>query len=150
MNKSLKVLVPIDFSRHSLETLEFALSVQCLANAAYVLVHVVVSGEVETFANLGSEPADAQAHRLEEAHAKLEEEAERCRTKNAGLNIECRVASGVPFHEICRLADEENIQLIVIGTHGRTGLSHLLIGSTAERVVQHASCPVLSIKPRVL
>jgi nucleotide-binding universal stress UspA family protein len=40
--------------------------------------------------------------------------------------------------------------LIVIGTHGRTGLSHLLIGSTAERVVQHASCPVLSIKPQVL
>jgi nucleotide-binding universal stress UspA family protein len=150
MKKRLKILVPFDFSRHSRETLDFALSLQDFADPDYVLVHVVASGEVETFATLGGEPADAHARRIEEAFASLEEEAGRCRAQNAGLKIECRVASGVPFHEICRLADEENIQLIVIGTHGRTGLSHLLIGSTAERVVQHASCPVLSIKPRVL
>ena len=63
--------------------------------------------------------------------------------------IEAHVRAGVPFQEICYFAEQTLIQLIVVGTHGRSGLAHLLIGSTAERVVQHARCPVLSIKPRI-
>lgn len=148
--KKLKVLVPVDFSSHSLNTLESALSLREYADAEFYLLHVLASGEVETFANLGGEPGEAHERRMAEAAASLEREVERCRAKAPDLKISSQVAFGVPFKEICRLADEENFQLIVIGTHGRTGLSHLLIGSTAERVVQHASCPVLSIKPPVL
>ena len=150
MADTLKILVPIDFSTHSLATLDFALSLTDLVDAAYVLLYVVISGEVETFASLGGEPEETHVRRMGEAAAKLEEEVERSRLKRPGIAIESRVVSGVPFKEICRLADEESFHLIVIGTHGRTGLSHLLIGSTAERVVQHAPCPVLSIKPGVL
>jgi len=53
---------------------------------------------------------------------------------------------GTPWHAICAYARDKAIDLIVIATHGRTGLSHVLIGSTAERVVQHAPCPVLTVK----
>lgn len=148
--KSLKILVPFDFSRHSQETLNFVLGLRELCDLSVVLLHVVPAGEVETFAELGGESAAVTARRIEEARVELEKEAERRRQEMPGLTLACRVAAGVPFKEICRLAEEEKFQLIVIGTHGRTGLSHLLIGSTAERVVQHASCPVLSIKPRVL
>ena len=147
MADPLKILAPIDFSPHSLATLDFALSLTDLVHAAYVLLYVVVSGEVETFASLGGEPEEALARHKEEAARRLSEEMERRRLKNPEVSMEPRVASGVPFKEICRIADEEGFHLIVIGTHGRTGLSHLLIGSTAERVVQHASCPVLSINP---
>ena len=150
MQKNLKILIPVDFSRHSLETLRFALSLREYFAATYVLLHVVAAGEAETFATLGGESSEVQNRRLGEALAELEREAERRRQEIPGIEMACRVAVGVPFKEICRLADEENFQLIVIGTHGRTGLSHLLIGSTAERVVQHASCPVLSVKPQVL
>lgn len=149
MAGTLKILVPIDFSPHSLATLDFALSLTDFVDAVYVLLYVVVSGEVETFAYLGGEPEGTLARRMEEAAARLEEEAERSRLKRPGVTIESRVATGVPFKEICHFAEEESFHLIVIGTHGRTGLSHLLIGSTAERVVQHASCPVLSVKPGV-
>lgn len=150
MPKKLKILVPFDFSRHSHETLRFALSLREYFDAEFVLVHVVAAGEAETFATLGGESGEMQNRRIAEAQGELEREVERRCQEIAGIELTCRVVVGVPFKEICRLAEEENFQLIAIGTHGRTGLAHLLIGSTAERVVQHASCPVLSIKPQVL
>jgi nucleotide-binding universal stress UspA family protein len=150
MPKTLKILVPVDFSRHSLETLRYATTLRNYFAASYVLLHVVAAGEAEAFATLGGESDEVQSRRAAEALAELEREAERRRQDVPSLELTCRVVVGVPFKEICRLAEEENFQLIVIGTHGRTGLSHLLIGSTAERVVQHASCPVLSVKPQVL
>jgi nucleotide-binding universal stress UspA family protein len=56
------------------------------------------------------------------------------------------VVVGTPWYEICRYARDAEIDLIVIATHGATGLRHLLMGSTAERVVQHATAPVLAVK----
>lgn len=61
-------------------------------------------------------------------------------------NFETLVATGVPYEEIMRVAAEEDISLIIIGTHGRTGLDHLIFGSTAERVVRSAPCPVMTIR----
>lgn len=59
----------------------------------------------------------------------------------------CRhVAVGTPYVEIVRYADEHHIDLIILGTHGRTGLQHVLMGSVAERVLRQATCPVLTIR----
>ena len=64
------------------------------------------------------------------------------------LKIHRVVRTGNPFVEIVRYAREENIDLIVLGTHGRTGLVHVLLGSVAERVVRQAGCPVLTVRPK--
>lgn len=65
----------------------------------------------------------------------------------AGLEgVTASVVSGVPYREIVRVARESNADLIVIGTHGRTGVEHVLFGSTAEKVVRNAQCPVLTIR----
>ena len=61
-------------------------------------------------------------------------------------SITSAVVVGVPWYEICRYARDHQIDLIVIATHGATGMKHLLMGSMAERVVQHASAPVLAVK----
>jgi nucleotide-binding universal stress UspA family protein len=61
-------------------------------------------------------------------------------------DVEKMVVRGVPFVEIIRTAKEKNADLIVIGTHGRTGIDHMLFGSTAEKVVRKASCPVLTVR----
>ena len=61
-------------------------------------------------------------------------------------NYESMVVSGTPFLEIIRTAKEKEVDLIVVGTHGRTGLDHILFGSTAEKVVRQAPCPVLSVR----
>lgn len=63
-----------------------------------------------------------------------------------GLQVQPLVLNGVPFVEIVRCARDREADLIVLGTHGRSGLAHLLIGSVAERVVRKAPCPVLTVK----
>lgn len=150
MKTPLKILVPLDFSNYSQETLDFALSLKDHFSASYGLLHVVAAGDVENFSNLGLPPDEVLAGRVEAAREKLEQQASACRQRLPGVEVSVSVLAGVPYKEICSFADEQNFQMIVIGTHGRTGLSHLLIGSTTERVVQHSSCPVLSIKPRIV
>ncbi|MEX0585155.1 MAG: universal stress protein [Pirellulales bacterium] len=65
-----------------------------------------------------------------------------------GLQITREVRVGTPFLEIVRYARDIDADLIVIGTHGRSGLAHVLLGSTAEKVVRKASCPVLTVRPQ--
>jgi nucleotide-binding universal stress UspA family protein len=60
--------------------------------------------------------------------------------------VEKIIVRGVPFVEIIKTAKDRNVDLIVIGTHGRTGIDHMLFGSTAEKVVRKAPCPVLTVR----
>ncbi|KIH76724.1 hypothetical protein GFER_10635 [Geoalkalibacter ferrihydriticus DSM 17813] len=150
MKKSLKILVPIDFSKHSLETLRFALTLRDYFDPTFFLLYVVVDGEFEYFTQMSGTPREEQRRQMQAALSQLEQEAQRIREIVPDARVEATVLTGTPFKEICRYAEQQSVQLIVIGTHGRTGLSHLLIGSTAERVVQQASCPVLSVKPSIL
>jgi nucleotide-binding universal stress UspA family protein len=99
MPKNLKILVPVDFSRHSLETLRFALSLRDYFAATYVLLHVVPAGEAETFATLGGESSEVQTRRVSETLAELEREAERRRQEVPGIELACRVTIGVPLRK---------------------------------------------------
>ena len=67
--------------------------------------------------------------------------------QQATIEVTRSVVVGSPFRKIIETAEAEHVDLIVMATHGRTGLSHLLIGSVAERVVRTAPCPVLTIRP---
>ena len=67
------------------------------------------------------------------------------RAEKPGVAITTTVVIGSPFHDICKIAEQSKSDLIVVGSHGRTGLSHVLLGSVAERVVRHAPCPVLVV-----
>ena len=152
MDHPTKIMVPVDFSRHSAETLRFALKLGQIFPANYLLLHVVPFDDGDAYLPFpGPTEDESEARRrLQEAEKELQRQKSLLIREHPELKVEIRVRTGVPFREICRCAEEENVRLIVIGTHGRTGLSHLLIGSTAERVVQHASCPVLTIKPHIV
>ncbi|MGE0824902.1 MAG: universal stress protein [Candidatus Binatia bacterium] len=137
-----KIVVPVDFSDHSEKALEWALTLAQARNTPLVLCHVIARPPMEW---LGRSSLDE--HKIEDG---LRAEAEkRLQAQTARQAIPIRsvvVYGGPPATEICRLAEEEQADLIVMGTQGKTGLSHLLMGSVAERVVRHAPCPVLTVR----
>ena len=89
---------------------------------------------------------------LDELYKEMEKNAkaelEKCFTEEMRIckDVEHVVLKGTPYEEISRFAEENKIDLIVIGTHGRKGLDRMLFGSTAEQVVRHAPCPVLTVR----
>lgn len=141
-----RILVPIDFSEHAPPVIEWAGMLAEEHGSELVLLHAyhlpVEFQQVEG-AYL---PQDFWQSVKSEAEENLEAHAEALRKR--GLNVTVVVREGYPATVIEDEAAEQDIDLVVIGTHGLSGLKHLLLGSIAERVVQKAPCPVLTIKLR--
>jgi nucleotide-binding universal stress UspA family protein len=142
-----RILVPTDFSDPSAEALATAIALAQPAGALVDLVHVAVEA---SFAlpppiDVATVPIDLTGV-LERVTDGLRVEAERVRA--AGLPCETAMLVGRPDAEIVARATSTGAELIVMGTHGRSGLAHALLGSVAERVVQHAPCPVLIMPKR--
>jgi len=147
MLKFKKFLVPTDFSGCSRNALEYGISLAGKCSAKIFLLHVI---DVNQF------PPDLVLHHLslepEKMEKALEAEAENSmkklitRIKRARIPFTSMVRSGNPYSEIVSFAGEAKIDLIIMGTHGRTGIVHALLGSTAEKVVRQAPCPVLTVK----
>ena len=93
--------------------------------------------------------AELSQHFFEQAETALRKEVQSCSgyCETSGLKCRGEVRSGVVFEEIVAYAEEMDADLIVMSTHGRSGLSHVLLGSVAERVVRRAPCPVMTIRP---
>lgn len=137
------VLVPVDFSEPSLEALEFALPLLKQFGANLHLVHVLEP--TYPLASVAAFPLIVS--RLEEGkrvRRHLKDVAKKFGIELRSENI--HALRGRPFEEICRLAREWSVDLIVTATRGNTGLKHLVLGSTAERVVRYSPCPVLIVR----
>ena len=134
------VLVPIDFSEPSLEAIEFALPLLKQFGADLHLVHVFEPDY--PLASMAAMPLivpELEVGKRVRRH--LKDVAKKYSVALRRENIHAR--RGRPFEEICRLARDRDIDLIVTSTRGNTGLKHLALGSTAERVVRYSPCPVL-------
>jgi nucleotide-binding universal stress UspA family protein len=143
------ILVPTDFSECGNYALSCAASLARTFKASIVCVHVI-EPIVPTVGYSGmSEPlpiADISEQLEDSAERELPKLAE-C-DECAGLDIEEVIVHGEAASEIVQVAKDREIDLIVISSHGRTGLGRILFGSTAEAVVRHAPCPVLVVKPK--
>ena len=143
------ILVPIDFSEHSTKTVHYAARLALRFNSSMKLLHVF---EIPDYAAVhykqqfrGATQIEAQIQ-VAELEARENLAAFERRLLNKGIKVEAYLRVGYAFDEIVTVAKHFDIDLIVIGSHGHTGLLHLLLGSTAERVVEHAPCPVLVVK----
>jgi len=134
-----KILFPTDFSTTSDAALEHATTLAREGGARLLIVHIeeppAAYGGGEMYYGL-PEPDNAALLKMLEAVVPADPQ----------VPYEHRMLTGEPAGEIVRLADEENVDLIVMATHGRTGLRRLLMGSVAEAVVRRAKCPVLTFK----
>ncbi len=143
------VLLPTDGSECSGKALGYALSFAKQYDARVVAVHVIDQRWEEqarlALAEVGQDMAQRiREGRKEEGQRILRDVADAA--ERSGVSVESVIVTGIPFEEIVRLAKELPADLIIMGTHGRTGMSHLLLGSVAERVVRSAPCPVLSVR----
>lgn len=133
------ILVPLDFSRASIQALKYTIPLAKEFGATIHLIHVQPVDELTAIENAGGlmlSCADSIAlmqDRLSEA----------LRGEGGFWPDNCHVMSGRPFEEICKLAGRIEADLIVLPTRGLGRLKHVLLGSTAERVIRYASCPVL-------
>ena len=140
-----RILVPVDFSASSRRTLRAALPFARQFGAKLRLVYVIEPMLLPENLMLAVPELPAIGVDLvADAQKRLDQLAEK--EIPAEFRLPSQVRVGRPFDEIIRVADEERVDLIVISTHGYTGLKHVLMGSTAERVVRHASCPVLTLR----
>jgi len=141
-----KILVPIDFSKTSETALPWAASLAAESNAELILLHVVEKFPIDYV--LGRELMNETITPLmKQAEAELKRMAGSL-SKSTGANVSAVVRDGKPFEEICSAAQKLSADLIALTTRGHTGLKRVWLGSTAERVVRHAFCPVLVVRER--
>lgn len=133
------VLVPLDFSRASIQALKYAISLAKEFESTIHLVHVQHSEELTAIENAGGLMLSCM-----DAIALMQDRLSEALPKKMPFWPEnCHVVSGRPFEEICKLARQIKADLIVLPTRGLGTLKHIVLGSTAERVVRYAPCPVL-------
>ena len=140
-----KILFATDFSEGSSNSLPYAVSIAKKYGAKLYFVHVIydiakTSGSYVPHVSLD------ELYKDMEKNAKVE--LEKCFIEEMKLlkDVERVVLKGTPYEEISSFAEENKIDLIVLGTHGRKGLDRMLFGSTAEQVVRLAPCPVLTVR----
>lgn len=145
MTKLDRILVPMDFSENSKAALQYARGLAEQFGAEVHLLHVISNDTTMAIGSDGffsvsdsvmQEIRDAVTRQLQESAATIQ---------NSVKQVVQETREGAPFAEIVQYAKSNDIDMIVLGTHGRTGISHLLIGSVAEKVVRKARCPVLTI-----
>lgn len=141
-----KILVPTDFSKLSLSAVEYASMIFELQSPKIYLMHVL---ENVQRTNSNKSRKDSIKTNLEnERNAKKQLHQITSQLLSTCGDVEEVVCYGEPFREIVRFAQDSKIDLIVISTHGRTGIAHVLLGSVAEKVVRYSAIPVLTVKPR--
>ena len=134
-----KIVVPVDFSKAGHVAISYAASFANRFKASLILTHVIqriyYADEFSYLQINTREMSQRVTKDLRTLKMRLP----------ASLKVEIEVRKGAPFREIIAVAKEAHADLIIMATHGYTGLKHTFLGSTAERVVRHASCPVLVV-----
>jgi nucleotide-binding universal stress UspA family protein len=140
------ILVPIDFSVHSKNALKYAVPLAEKFKASLHLVYVVEPTIYPADLGFGQVVLPGVEEELRE---KGGEELQSLMEKEIGGRVKssCAVRTGNPHQEILREAEELGVALIVVATHGHSGVEHMLFGSTADRIVRNAKCPVLTVRP---
>ena len=139
------ILAPTDFSTHAEHALKYAGELAKNLKAKMYVLHVA------EYSNVGGDPDATELlipNYIPELEKKGKDQLDQItrRLREVGVDAHSVFVAGRAYQDIARMAKELNVDLIVLGTHGRTGFSHLFFGSTAEKVVRLCPCPVLTVK----
>jgi nucleotide-binding universal stress UspA family protein len=141
-----KILVPVDFSEYTDEIVTFADEIARRFDASVHVIHVVPT--MDYFAPYESFMAAEYTETMQKGvEAEIDKKLDAVASMITGAAVTKAIRTGSASVEIIDYAESIGAELIVMGTHGRGGLEHILMGSVAEKVVRKSSCPVLTIRP---
>lgn len=146
MNSDIKkILVPIDFSDYSRSALKYAVNFCKNCNAEMILIYVVEPVIYPPDFSMGQIAIPSVNSEWDE---RARQELDKLAKEEIPSTVQVKtvIKTGKPFVEIVETASELDVDLIIIATHGRSGVEHILFGSTAEKVVRKAPCPVLTLR----
>jgi len=140
-----KVLYPTDFSEASRKALPYLLGLKGAGLKEVVLLHVVDRREIDVLTPyspyLEKDPVKIMFQRAEEDARTMATELE-----EGGITVKVRLEEGVPFEEILRVEEEEDVSLVILGSHGKSAIERMLLGSVSEKVVRKSKRPVLIVR----
>lgn len=139
------ILVPTDFSAASKKALDYADALAATFHSRVTLIHVIEPMVLPPeYGYLPPYSPEDEALQVDAVRKQLLEKASGL---DSARQTEVVVRVGRPWHEVVNAVGDLGADLLVITTHGRTGLRHMLMGSVAEKIVRHATCPVLVVRP---
>jgi len=140
-----KILYPTDFSDVSKKALAYLKRLKDAGAKEIVILHVIDERKIEAIALYGTGGSLVFIKKMEQEARKeviaIEEELKKC-----GFEAKARIEAGIPLREILRVEEEEKVSLIIIGSHGKTNIREMFLGSVSEKVIRRAKNPVLVIK----
>jgi len=148
MIKIKNILLPTDFSSLSLSVSEYAVNLAEQYSAKLHILHVLEkTPPILTIRSLDLSEEKIIKTIEQDAQKRIENVVKKIK-KNKSIEVEAVIRKGIDFEEIIKYSEKSKIDLIVIATHGRTGIMHTLLGSVAEKVIRLSKIPVLVSKPR--
>lgn len=147
-----RILYPTDFSDCSKKALEYVKKLKEAGTMEVIVLHVIDEREIETasttIAWLGETVEEYEEQLINEMRSSAEEKLNAINEElaSAGIKANVRLLRGMPFKEILRIAETEDISLIVIGSHGKSSVEEMLLGSVSDKVIRKSERPVLVVK----
>jgi universal stress protein A len=140
-----KILVATDFSEHSLVALKYTSALAEAFRADVLVCHVLERPDfLAQLPPVGEGYFPPNLPEIQEKQARIHTEQQLAQTGLSNARVVIRV--GTPYLEVVNTAKEENVDLVIVGTHGRSAIAQLLLGAVAEKVVRLAPCPVLTVR----
>ena len=140
-----KILFPTDFTEGALAAMPYATDMAKSFGARLYLIHVIYDMSVTTGLHVPHVSLDAMYEEMQKG-AEREIGKFGAEIREGLKDVETQVLRGVPYEEILKFARDNAIDMIIMGTHGRSGLDRVIFGSTAEKVVRYSECPVLTVR----
>jgi nucleotide-binding universal stress UspA family protein len=140
-----KILYPTDFSDVSKKALGYLVQLKDAGTKEIVVLHVIDERGIDAISRYGSGSAETIIGRIEKEAWEEGKKIEK-KLRQSGLTVKVRIEMGVPLKEILKVEEEEKVSAIVIGSHGKTNLEEMFLGSVSEKVIRQSKSPILIVK----
>ena len=143
-----KILYPTDFSDVSKKALDYLKQLKEAGAQEVIVLHIIDTREVESIARYGEVSMNLEKglEKKMEERVKQEITAIEAELKRSGFDVKVRIERGIPFREILRVEEEEDVSVVVIGSHGKSCVAEMFLGSVSEKVVRKSGKPVLVVR----